>query len=191
MPKQKGPVYITGTVNETCFYKMDGQYYSRRKSTLSGKRVKKDPAFALTRVYANLMAQASKLSAAVYRQLPKTQRKLALYRAMTGEALQQLKKGVAAATITAQLQAYCGVKPEADIPAAAPVQTLPETTAGNINRRLRSADINKTSGITYHPSLHNIHLELPPNLQMCVTAEGCLEVRLTNKRTKAARGNIL
>jgi len=67
MPKQKGPVYYTGTHGDACFYKMDGQYYVRKKSSLSGKRVKQAPSFALTRVYADLLAQASRLAAAVYR----------------------------------------------------------------------------------------------------------------------------
>lgn len=41
MAKQIGPVFITGTIGDICFYKMDGQYYARMKSSLSSKRVKR------------------------------------------------------------------------------------------------------------------------------------------------------
>jgi len=44
--KQIGATKITGTIQNICFYKMEGQYYARQKSSLTGKRVKKDPAFS-------------------------------------------------------------------------------------------------------------------------------------------------
>ena len=94
MSKQCGPVYITGTVKGICYYRMNGKYYARRKSTLSRKRVKKDRAFALTRKYAELLGAASSIAAQVYRLLPKAQKQLSLYRAMTGMAMGMLKQGV-------------------------------------------------------------------------------------------------
>lgn len=63
------------------------------KSSLSGKRVKKDPAFAATMYYANMLGIASKIASAVYRQLHKKQRIKGLYRQLTGEAMQLLKAG--------------------------------------------------------------------------------------------------
>jgi len=94
MSKQCGPVYITGTVKGICYYRMNGKYYARRKSTLSRKRVKKDKAFALTRKYAELLGAASSIAARVYRLLPKGRKQLSLYRAMTGQAMGMLKQGV-------------------------------------------------------------------------------------------------
>ena len=104
MAKQSGPVYITGTVAGICYYKLNGKFYARRASTLSRKRVKNAPAFALTRKYASLMAEASKLAAEVYRPIPRSKRKHALYRAMTGQAMALLKKGVDKAEVSKQLE---------------------------------------------------------------------------------------
>ncbi|HEY0611304.1 MAG TPA: hypothetical protein VGD35_16655 [Chitinophaga sp.] len=106
MPKQKG-LFITGTYNGICYYKMNGQYYCRRKSTLSRKRVKRSPAFKLTMKYAGLLGQASQVAAAVYRSLPRAQRKHALYRALTGQAMQLLKAGTEAAMVVEQLRKQC------------------------------------------------------------------------------------
>jgi len=104
MSKQKGPVYFTGTVDGICYYQLNGEYYARRKSTLSRKRVKRDPAFALTRKYAELLGQASRVAVSVYRLLPKDQKKIALYRAMTGVAMAMLKKGADEVSIRERLQ---------------------------------------------------------------------------------------
>ena len=104
MAKQKGPVYITGTKDGITYYEMNGKHYARRKSSLSRKRVKNDPAFELTRAYAGLMAAASQLAAAVYRRLPKDKKKHALYRTLTGQALQLLKRGMDKELILEKLQ---------------------------------------------------------------------------------------
>jgi len=104
MSKQCGPVYITGTVKGICYYRMNGKYYARRKSTLSRKRVKKDKAFALTRKYAELLGMASSIAARVYRLLPKAQKQLSLYRAMTGKAMGMLKQGVSEEEVKACLE---------------------------------------------------------------------------------------
>ncbi|KAA2244436.1 hypothetical protein F0L74_00160 [Chitinophaga agrisoli] len=109
MAKQAGPVFITGTHNGISFYKMDGEYYARRKSSLSGKRVKKDPAFTLTMVYAGILGQASAIAAAVYRTLPPERKQHRLYRAMTGTANRLLKQGMELAAVKAQLMEECGL----------------------------------------------------------------------------------
>ena len=90
MAKQIGPFKVTGCYDNICFYKMDGQYYARSKSSLDGKRVKKDPAFRPTRWHANLLARSSKIAAAVYRGLPKEK---GLFRKLTGQAMRLLKEG--------------------------------------------------------------------------------------------------
>jgi len=83
---------------------MNGKYYARRKSTLSRKRVRRDPAFARTRRNAALLGQASRIAAGVYRLLPRVQKKLDLYRAMTGQAMELLKKGVDEAEVKVRLE---------------------------------------------------------------------------------------
>ena len=116
MSKQCGPVYITGTVKGICYYRMNGKYYARRKSTLSRKRVKKDRAFALTRKYAELLGTASSIAARVYRLLPKAQKQLSLYRAMTGKAMGMLKQGVSEEEVKERLEQ--GVKKGMKVTAA-------------------------------------------------------------------------
>jgi hypothetical protein len=124
MAKQSGPHFITGTVEGICFYRMNGRYYARRKSSLSRKRVKKDPAFAMTRMYAGLMGQASRIAAAVYRSLPRKQRKHALYRALTGKAFQALKEGLDEAVVRERLMP--GTVKVSDVaPRRKPVVVLP------------------------------------------------------------------
>ncbi len=92
MARQIGTYKITGTVDEICFYKMNGKYYARLKSSLTGKRVKKDPAFANTMRYAGLLAEASKIASAIYRQLVPEQKEKGLYKRMTGQAMRLLKE---------------------------------------------------------------------------------------------------
>ena len=54
---------------------MDGQHYVRLKSSLTRKRVLKDPAFAKTMFYAQQFGQAAKLAAVVYRRCRLIKRK--------------------------------------------------------------------------------------------------------------------
>jgi RNase P protein component len=94
MAKQAGIIKMTGTVNDICFYKLKTEYYARQKSSLSGRRVKKDPAFAETMKYAELLATASRIGSVVYRSLSKEKRERRLYQQLTGMAMQLLKKGM-------------------------------------------------------------------------------------------------
>ncbi|SEN28532.1 hypothetical protein SAMN04488505_109145 [Chitinophaga rupis] len=94
MAKQVGPVFLTGTVGNITYYKMDGQYYARSKSSLSRKRVKRSRSFKRTMEYADWLAQASKIAAAIYRLFPRKTRQHDDYRTITGQAMQLLKSGV-------------------------------------------------------------------------------------------------
>jgi hypothetical protein len=69
MATQIGLLPIIGTVHGICFYKMDGKYYARKKSSLSAERVKQDSAFVETMRYANHMGNASKIASTIYRQI--------------------------------------------------------------------------------------------------------------------------
>lgn len=93
MARQSGDILITGTIENLCFYKMEGKYYVRAKSSLKGKRVKADPAFKKTMYYAGMLANASKIASVVYKKLNEEQKAKGLYRKMTGEAMQLLKTG--------------------------------------------------------------------------------------------------
>lgn len=93
MAKQTGDIKLTGTKGNITFYKMKGKYYARLKSSLKGKRVKKDPAFRLTMMYAGWLAKASKIASVVYASLPEKEHQQ--YRTMTGIAMKMLKAGAA------------------------------------------------------------------------------------------------
>ena len=93
MAKQVGPFKLQGCYDNVCFYKMEEQYYARTKSSLDGKRVRRDPAFKETMRYAGLLGRASKLAAMVYRVLPQEKKEPGLYKKLTGQAMRMLKEG--------------------------------------------------------------------------------------------------
>ena len=93
MARQAGPIFIEGTLDDITFYKMDGVYYARMKSRLTRKRVLKSPRFALTRMHANQLAEASKISSFVYRQIPKEEKSIKLFRIIVGKAKVMLTEG--------------------------------------------------------------------------------------------------
>lgn len=116
MAKQIGPYSITGTVDNLCFYKMEGKFYVRSKSSLSGKRVKKDPVFKQTMFYAGLLSAASTIASGIYKQILADDKVKGLYRRITGEAMQLLKAGNNKAAVELQLQASYLAKPEEKVP---------------------------------------------------------------------------
>lgn len=93
MAKQESTQPITGTVDGICYYKMEGKYYARQKSSLTGKRVKEDPAFAGTMQHANLMGRASGIVKPIYATLPTHVKKQFTYPQLTGKAISLLKAG--------------------------------------------------------------------------------------------------
>jgi len=101
--KQAGPYKITGTIDNICFYQMEGQYYARQKSSLTGKRVKKDPAFARTMVKAHLLGKASKLASLIKQSFPKEEQGRALFQLRTGKVMRLMKEGFGEEEIKAML----------------------------------------------------------------------------------------
>ena len=91
MATQIGLLRIRGTISGICFYCLNGQYYARQKSSLTGKRVKKDPAFAETMRYAGLLGKAAKIASEKYKLVPKEERSRNKYRALVGMVMQELK----------------------------------------------------------------------------------------------------
>ena len=94
MAKQIGPNFKEMCKQNLQFYKMDGKYYVRKKSSLSRRRVLTDKAFTLTRVHSNIMAQASPIAAVVYRQIPKPDKDFSYFRALVGMAQTMVKLGM-------------------------------------------------------------------------------------------------
>lgn len=112
MAKQAGPYFITGCIDNICFYQLDGQYYARTKSCLEGKRVKHDPAFKETMRYAGLMGQASRLASVVYRQLAREQKGKGLFKRLTGKTFRLLKAGVSPTDVEFLLRIELGLIPD-------------------------------------------------------------------------------
>jgi hypothetical protein len=92
MAKQAGAIKITGTIDNTCFYKLEGDSYARSKSTLSGKRVKNDKAFKKTMAYAQLLAESSKIASELYKTVSKEKKSRKVYREIVGKVMINLKK---------------------------------------------------------------------------------------------------
>jgi hypothetical protein len=85
-----GLCFLEGTFDQLTFYKMDGKYYCRVKSSLTSKRVKTAPEFRWTMALARLMGRASKIGSAIYQALPPSWRQFWMYRSFTGEAYTML-----------------------------------------------------------------------------------------------------
>jgi hypothetical protein len=104
MAKQAGVLKIRGTIAGICFYQLEGEYYARSKSSLSGKRVKQDPVFSETMRYANLLGKASVIGSTVYRSFSKERKSRTLYQKITGRAMKMLKEGWSEELIVSSLR---------------------------------------------------------------------------------------
>jgi hypothetical protein len=92
MAKQTGPTLIEGCFGNVVFYKLGEYYYARMKSSLSGKRVKKDPAFKKTMEYAGLLANASTIASEIYRLTPLKKKERGTYRRLVGRIMNLLRE---------------------------------------------------------------------------------------------------
>ena len=86
MAKQMGDILISGTLDNLTFYRDGDQYLIRKKTSLTKKRVMKDPAFERSRQAMAEFGLVSKFCARLYRQLPKNKRGKGIQQKMTGRA---------------------------------------------------------------------------------------------------------
>src|SRR5882757_7521773 len=93
MAKLSGNIKFRGTLGIVCIYQMYGRSFLRMKSSLTGKRVKKDPKFKPLMMHAKILSRASTIASFVYQALPKEFREHWMFNAFTGEAMQGLKAG--------------------------------------------------------------------------------------------------
>ena len=93
MAKQLETEFI-GTVCGLTLYRMAGKYYARQKSSLSRKRVLKDPAYKPTMKNAGVLGKASPIGAKLYRLIDKEIRKRSMYQKLTGKVMRMLKEGM-------------------------------------------------------------------------------------------------
>ena len=104
MARQAGPIFIEGTLDDLTFYKMDGEHFVRMKSSLTRKKVLESPRFALTRMHAGQLAEASRIASIIYRQVPKEERNIKLFRSIVGKAKMLLKEGKEKEEVRAELE---------------------------------------------------------------------------------------
>ncbi|GAA3950236.1 hypothetical protein GO495_23175 [Chitinophaga oryziterrae] len=98
---QKPPPF-TGTKDGVTVYRLkDEQYYVRLQSSITGKRIKKDPAFKGFRNSSVRLSAASRIGSIIYQQLPV--KKHTIYREITGKAILLLKAGEKEDVIMARL----------------------------------------------------------------------------------------
>ena len=81
-------------VDNFIIYLMNGKPYMRRKSSLTGTRVKTAKEFEPTMINARLMGKASKIGSQIYKALPARKKERQVYRLITGRAMKMLKEGV-------------------------------------------------------------------------------------------------
>lgn len=84
---------VEGTMGNITFYKMWGRYYARAKSSLTGKRVKRDKKFWRTMQQAFILGLASEYITPVYYRLTEDWRCHDVFRKLTGIAIRLLRQG--------------------------------------------------------------------------------------------------
>src|SRR5215831_7543041 len=99
MARQIGDIKITGTVDDICFYQMEGDYYTREKSSLDSDRFHTDPVFEGSRRSSKRFGRGNQLASRVYQSLAKEKRDRGLYEVLKHEAIALLKQGVAEAQV--------------------------------------------------------------------------------------------
>jgi hypothetical protein len=107
MAVQVGSLKIRGTITGICFYRMYGRYYARKKSSLTGKRVKRDPVFAKTMYYAGLLGKASQIASKRYQQMvPKEERSRKKYHELVGVVMHELREENVLSKRTREVRKY-------------------------------------------------------------------------------------
>ncbi|SDG73000.1 hypothetical protein [Chitinophaga filiformis] len=167
MAKIVGPVPpFIGTRDNVTIYLMNGEYIARSKSSLTGKRVKKDPAFARTMEWAGRLKQGARIASSIYRQMPVDDRVYKRYREITGKAMSLLKEGFSVGDVITMLEAVylpqlmgntdsviVGIKP-----AAEPESELSEGRICNSTGRKSHYYVGNSKCSVYNGANNNVYL---------------------------------
>ena len=100
--------FLVGTYDDITFYKMEGEYYARMKSSLTGIKFWKHKAFAGSRRSCNRFGRGNKLASMVYREIPEADREYEVFCRMKSAAIFMIKEGKEENEITEALR---GLKP--------------------------------------------------------------------------------
>ena len=112
--KQSGNIRFTGTfpLDDLTLYRMNGEFYARKKSRLTGKRFRNDDAFEGSRRSAERFKRGNELASQVYNSLPQEERFYKLFCRLKREAILWLKQGKTEEEVVRELEAICA-NPEA------------------------------------------------------------------------------
>jgi len=104
--KQAGTVFIEGTLDNLTFDKMDGKYYVRMKSSLTGKKFWKHKAFERSRESCKRFAEGNQLASRLYRMIEKEKRKYKVFCFLKKRAILLLKEASSLTEIEEVLTDY-------------------------------------------------------------------------------------
>lgn len=85
--------FLVGTYDDITFYKMEGNYYARMKSSLTGKKFRTHKAFEGSRRSCNRFGRGNKLASMVYKEIPEENRKYDVFCSMKSAAIAMIKAG--------------------------------------------------------------------------------------------------
>ncbi len=171
MPKiADGVPPFVGTRDNLTIYLMNGEYIIRTKSSLTGKRVKRDPAFAKTMMYAGWLKLGARIASHIYRQIPADERVYKQYRELTGKAMSLLKEGFNTGDVITMLEAvYLPLPVEkcSHVSIRKPERELPCYNRGDRPQRAVQVGITGLSYLKYADATDRGLIELliaqPPN----------------------------
>ncbi len=106
MAYQCGTIRFTGTIHGATYYKMNGEFHVRSKSSLTSKKFWKHSAFEGSRRSCKRFAQGNKLASKVYRSLPKERRLYSLFCQLKTAAVHYIKMGLDAEATIIRLQQH-------------------------------------------------------------------------------------
>ena len=90
---KEGDVFYEGTIGKFTFYRMWGKYRRRRKSSLTGKRFRKDKAFKGSRESAERFALGNKLASRLYKMVESEKKAYKLFCFLKKRAIELIKEG--------------------------------------------------------------------------------------------------
>jgi hypothetical protein len=93
MAKQAGKLFIEGTIDDLTFYKMEGTYYVRMKSSLTAKKFWKSKAFERSRESCKRFSEGNRLASRLYQTIEKEKRVYPLFCFLKKRAISLLKEG--------------------------------------------------------------------------------------------------
>jgi hypothetical protein len=93
MAKQAGDYFIEGTIDDLTYYKMEGKYYVRMKSSLTGKKFWKHKTFERSRESCKRFSEGNRLASRLYRMIKKEKRQYKLFCFLKKKSILLLKEG--------------------------------------------------------------------------------------------------